>query len=352
MKRMNKRQGMILSTGLACAVALTACGGAEENDVAQDVEEGGEAADEDIDEEEAGDEGDEDEAAEDDEAEDEVEDGEFPVTVEDYTGEEVTIDEAPEEIVSLQASFTETLFEIGAGDNIVGVTDFCDYPEEAEDIDTVGGQEIDEELIMSKSPDVLFATSYHYESHEGTLEQFEEAGTDVVVIDDETSFDGVYDKIELMGTAAGELENAEATIEDMQAQFEAISEQAEEVEEEKKVWVEVAPAPEIFTTGTNTFMHEMLETINAENAAEDLEGWASVTEEEAVERQPDVIITTYHADDLFGEVADREGWENVPAIENERVHQVEENTVVRPGPRLAEGVETLAEQVYPDVFAD
>ena len=75
--------------------------------------------------------------------------------------------------------------------------------------------------------------------------------------------------------------------------MQAIKEKAQAITDKKKVWVEVAPAPDIFTTGKNTFMHEMLESIQAINAAEDQEGWVKLTEEEIVQLNPDVIITTY-----------------------------------------------------------
>ena len=80
----------------------------------------------------------------------------------------------------------------------------------------------------------------------------------------------------------------------MKERLQAIKDKAAgNVTDKKKVWVEVSPAPDIFTTGKNTFMHEMLESIQAINAAEDQEGWVKMTEEEIVQLNPDVIITTY-----------------------------------------------------------
>ena len=139
----------------------------------------------------------------------------------------------------------------------------------------------------------------------------------------------------------------------MKERLQAIKDKAAaSVTDKKKVWVEVSPAPDIFTTGKNTFMHEMLESIQATNAAEDQDGWVKMTEEEIVKLNPDVIITTYgyYVEDPKAEVLAREGWAEVPAVKNGNVFDVDSDTVTRPGPRLIEGVETLAELIYPEIF--
>ncbi|MGJ9385655.1 ABC transporter substrate-binding protein [Salipaludibacillus sp. CF4.18] len=279
---------------------------------------------------------------------------EFPVTVTDDAGNEVTIESEPESIVSLQPSNTEISFALGLGDKFVGVSEYDNYPPEVEDIEVVGAQDMDAELILSLAPDLALVTDYHFENHPEILEQYEEAGIDVLVIGGATSFEGAYDSMRLIGDATGTLEEAEAIIEDMEERLTALTEATSDIpeDERKKVWIEVAPSPDIFTTGTGTFMHEMLEAIHAVNAAEDQEGWVSLTEEEIVTLNPDVIVTTYgyYVEDPIAEVTSREGWDNVPAVANDEIYDVDSDAVTRPGPRLIEGVETLAEVIYPEVF--
>lgn len=281
-----------------------------------------------------------------------AEDGHFPVTLTDDAGNELTIEEEPETIASLQPSNTEITFALGLGDKVVGVTEFCNFPEEVMDIDTIGAQEIDAEQILTILPDVLLVTDYHWNNHGEVLEQFTDAGIHVIVIGDDSSFADVYESIELIAEGTGAVVEAEELIVDMKERHNMIIEKAEEVTEEKTVWVEVAPSPDIFTTGQKTFLHEMLESIQATNAAEDHEGWVNITEEEIVQLNPDVIITTYgyYVEDPLNEVLSRDGWEEVPAVKNEQVFDVDNDTVTRPGPRLIEGVETLAELIYPEVF--
>lgn len=276
----------------------------------------------------------------------------FPVTITDDANREVTIEKEPETIVSIQTSNTEIAFALGLGDKIIGVSDYDNYPPEVEEIEKVGAQDIKSELVLTLLPDIALVTDYHYKTHPETLKQFEEAGIDVVVVGSAISFEDVYSNIEMIGTATGSKKKAEEIVSDMKERLQAIKDKAADIKDKKKVWVEVSPAPDIFTTGKNTFMHEMLESIQAVNAAGDQEGWVKMTEEEIVQLDPEVIITTYgyYVDNPTAGVLNREGWTEVPAVKNKNVFDVDSDTVTRPGPRLIEGVETLAELIYPEIY--
>ncbi|QTD43525.1 ABC transporter substrate-binding protein [Sporosarcina sp. Te-1] len=278
----------------------------------------------------------------------------FPVTFTDDVGREVTIEKDPETLISIQTSTTEILYALGAGDRLIGVSDYCNYPTEALEVQKVGGQDMDAELIMTLQPDVVFATKYHFDNHEDILKQYEEAGIKVVVTGSATSFEDAYQTMRMLATATGTSDKAEEIIKDMKDRRAVIEEKAKEITEPKKVWVEVSPGPDIFTTGTNTFMHEMLQIIHATNAAEDHEGWVKLTEEEIVALNPDVIITTYgyYVDNPAEGVLARDGWQEVNAIKDNQVFDVDSDTVTRPGPRLIEGVEQLAKLIYPEVFGE
>ena len=277
----------------------------------------------------------------------------FPVTIADDANREVTIEDTPETIVSIQTSNTEIAFALGLGDKIIGVSDYDNFPPEVEKIEKVGAQDINAELVLSLLPDMALVTDYHYKTHPDVLQKFEEAGIEVIVVGSATSFEDVYSKIEMIGEATGSKTEAEEIVTDMKERLQKIKDKAAAANvEKKKVWVEVSPAPDIFTTGKNTFMHEMLESIQATNAAEKQDGWVKMTEEEIVKLNPDVIITTYgyYVENPTSGVLKREGWAEVPAIKSGNVFDVDSDTVTRPGPRLIEGVETLAELIYPEVF--
>lgn len=279
-------------------------------------------------------------------------DAAFPVTVVDGTGEEVTIDSEPKTIVSVIPSNTEITFALGQGDKLVGVDNYSNYPAEVEKIEKIGDQQLNVEKILALQPDLALVTDFQQENNPDILKQFKDAGIDVIVVSSAESFENVYNTISLIGQVTGATEEAETLVNDMKDRLAEIEEKAKSVTEKKKVWVEVSPAPDIFTTGKNTFLNEMLESINADNAAGEQTGWVKMTEEEIVTLNPDVIITTYgyYIENPAEGVLSRSGWGEVPAIKNEQVFDVNNDTVTRPGPRLIDGVETLAKLIYPEVF--
>ncbi|PLT30809.1 ABC transporter substrate-binding protein [Peribacillus deserti] len=277
----------------------------------------------------------------------------FPMTITDDEKEKVTIEKKPEKIVSITPSTTEIAFALGLGDQIVGVSDFDNYPKEALKKEKVGAQDINVEKILSLQPDLALLDDFHYKNHAEVIKQLKDAGITVVIINSsKNTFDQVYDSIELLGRATGTSQKAESIIKDMKDRMEDVKEKAAKVNEQKRVWVEVAPQPDIYTTGKGTFMQEMLDTIGAVNVAEGQQGWVKMNEEEAVKFNPDVVIVTYgdYVKNPDQQVLNRKGWSEVPAVKNKQVFNVNSDTVTRPGPRLVEGVETLGKFIYPDIF--
>ncbi|WP_298786037.1 ABC transporter substrate-binding protein [uncultured Marinococcus sp.] len=274
------------------------------------------------------------------------------IEVTDASGETVTLDEAPEDIVSLIPSNTEIVYELGALDRIEARTDADTYPEEVTDIESVGsGLEPNIEEIIAMEPDVVLA---HASSGiEDSLSQVEEAGIPVVTVPDAQSFEAVYDSIELIGSTIGEEEEAAEVIDDMKEDVSDVKEATEEADASPQVYVEVGASPDLYTAGSGTFIDEMLTAVHADNAAGELEGWSMVSEEEIIDAAPDVILTTYPTEEEPLEmIASREGWEALPAVENEEVYALSSDKVSRPGPRLTEGLEEMAERIHPDAMAE
>lgn len=275
----------------------------------------------------------------------------FPVTIKDALDNEVVIEEEPKSIVSLIPSNTEIIYALGLGEKVVGLTTNDTYPEETAEVEKVGDFNIDIEKVISLNPDLVFAHESAATTQEAGLQQMRDAGINVFIVNDAVNFEDVYKTIDTIGQLTGTTEDAEALTADMKAKLDEIKEKAATITEKKKVYIEISPAPEIYTVGKNTFMDVMLQTINAENAAGDLEGWPSIDQESVLERNPDVIITTYnYIEDPVGQVTSREGWSEITAVKNKQVVEVHPDLVNRPGPRIVEGVEELAKAVYPEVF--
>lgn len=278
----------------------------------------------------------------------------FPVTMTDGLGEEITIKEEPKKIVSLIPSNTEVMFALGAGDKLVGVSDFDNYPEEAANIEKIGGMEINTEKIISLKPDLVLAHASNAHNGAEGVKQLQDMGITVLTVNDAKSFDEVYTSIEMLGKATGKSEAAAGLISDMKSKLADIEEKAKAVkdDERKKVFVEVSPAPDLFSPGKNTFMNEMLEIIGADSVTGEKDGWVQMSEEAVVKANPDVIVTTYgfYTENPEKLVKSRNGWSDVSAIKNNQIFDVHSDKVTRSGPRLIEGVEELAKAIYPNVF--
>ncbi|MCH1626419.1 ABC transporter substrate-binding protein [Ferdinandcohnia quinoae] len=283
---------------------------------------------------------------------DQAETAAFPVTIKDALDNEVVIEEKPAKIVSLIPSNTEIAFELGLGDEIVGVSDFDNYPEEAAKKEKIGGMEFNVEKIISLSPDLVLAhESTALNSTEG-LQQLRDSGIKVFVVDDAQSIDAVYESILMVGKATGTVKEAETTVKAMKEKLAEIESKIADIADKKVVYVEVGPAPENYTTGKNTFMDGMLTILKAENVAGDQEGWVIMDQEALLQKNPDVIITTYgdYVEDPIGQVMNRDGWQDVSAVKNKQVADVNSDLVTRSGPRIIEGIEELAKAIYPEIF--
>lgn len=272
-----------------------------------------------------------------------------PYTVVDDRGQEVTFEEVPEKIVSLQPSNTEILFELGVGDQIIGASEYDTYPEEALKIERVtDSMTVNTERIIELNPDVVFA---YTTGEEAQIDQLESAGLKVFVIQSATSINDVYGDIEQMADVMGVEEEGKQVVEDIQSQIAAVQEKTKSIEQKKKVYFEISPAPDIWSIGSGTFQQEMIEAAGVENIYADQQGWFAVTEEDLITRNPEAIVSTVnYIEDPKGEILARKGWSTISAVQNKEVYLLNADIMDRPGPRIGEAVEMIASTIYPELF--
>ena len=257
------------------------------------------------------------------------------ITVTDMHGREITLTEPATRIVVMQPSDCEILCAIGCEDTIVGRGQYVDYPASVLEVPVVqSGAETNVEEILALNPQVVLMNDMG--QSEEQVKQLEENGVKVVV-SSATDIDGVYYAIRMIGKLMGKDENAEAVITDMQATFEEIS--ANSKNEGKTVYFEVSPLQwGLWTAGKGTFMDELAEICGLTNAFADLNDWASISEEQVLERDPDYIvtITMYYGEGPtpVEEIKGREGWAELKAVKNDDILNAESNAISRPGPRL------------------
>ena len=258
----------------------------------------------------------------------------------------------PQRIISLAPSATEILFAIGAGDRIVGVDNYSDYPPAAAEIRQIGAFPPDLELILALEPDLVTAVGITFVD---VIESLEDLGIPVVILDS-PNVRGVAGSIRLAGIAVGETEAANLLADQIEARIDAVV-AALEGAPVLRVFHELdASTPgRPFTVGPGNFVNDLITLAGGANVfADAASAWPQVGLEDVVARDPQVIIL---ADANFGVTAEsvkaRAGWDGLDAVLNDRLLEVStelDNQLSRPGPRIADGLEALARYLHPDLF--
>jgi iron complex transport system substrate-binding protein len=267
----------------------------------------------------------------------------------DMMGRAFTLDAPATKVVALTANDCEILYAIGAGDTLVGRGEYCDYPDAVLDVPSVeSGAETNIEQIIALEPDVVVMGAMAQTTDQ--VEALEAAGITVIVTNAQ-DIEGVYSAIRLLGEVTGKSTEAEQVVADMQARFDAVRAKVAGQQTGKTVYFEVSPLQYgLWTAGKGTFMNEIADMLGLKNAFADVDGWASVSEEQVIERNPDLIVTTtmYYGEGAtpVEEIKSRQGWQDVTAVKEGRVLNADSNEITRPGPRLADAAEALYDFVY------
>lgn len=270
------------------------------------------------------------------------------ITFTDMTGREITLSEPVTRIVALTASDCEILYAIGAGDALVGRGEYCDYPAEVLDVTSVqSGYDTNIEQIIALEPQVLLMSTMA--QTEEQIAALEAAGV-TVVVSDADDIAGVYTAIEMIGTLMGKDAEAAQVINSMKTTFTEVQEKSTG-DGTQTVYFEVSPLQYgLWTAGSGTFMNEICNMLGLKNAFEDVSGWGEISEEQVLERNPDFIVTIsmYYGEGPtpVEEIAGRAGWENVTAVSNGDILNLQNNELSRPAPRLAEGAQLMFDFVY------
>ena len=271
------------------------------------------------------------------------------VTVTDMAGREITLDAPATKVVALTASDCEILAALGAEDTLVGRGEYCDYPESVLEVPAVqSGADTNLEQIIALEPQVVVMAKMA--QTEEQVAALEKAGIRVVVSDAQ-DIEGVYTAIRLIGALVGRNDEAEAMVADMQSTFADIAAKSENTG--KTVYFEVSPLQwGLWTAGKGTFMDELATMCGLTNAFADVEGWAEISEEQVLERDPDYIVTIsmYYGEGPtpVEEIKSRAGWDALKAVQNDAIFNADSNEVSRPGPRLKDAAENLYQFVSGD----
>ena len=262
----------------------------------------------------------------------------FPVTVTSADGREVVFEEPPERIVAFDSAVVEILFAIGAGDRIAATHAFVSYPPETAEIPRVGDAfNMDIEAVVDLEPDLVYVFFPTF------VEDLERAGLKALYIPTlSQNFRKVADNIRLWGQIVGSPNEAERVAGDFEDRVEAIEDVMEPFGSGLSVFQDVGG---FWAPGRGTLVQEVFDLLKLENIASDIEGYAQISPEVIVEKDPDVIITG-SVESIEGEPA----LSNVRAVRNGAIYVPPTDSLSIAGPRFVEGIEDLARWVYPGLF--
>lgn len=265
-------------------------------------------------------------------------------TFTDGLGRVIVLPERIERAVSLAPSVTEMIFAAGAGDRLVGVTSFCDYPEAAKQIKKIGDTMTPNiEVIAALQPQVVFVTTAS--QIQGFMGKLESQNIAVFVTDPksvgavEANLRQFGEIFETQRTANAEADKLSDRLADLDKKLSGV--------ERPKTFVQISKEP-LYTAGQGSYLTELIEKAGGVSVTKDVPtAFPKLSKETAVAMDPDVIILSASDDnkepnDIF---------RNSPAVKNGRVYSINADIISRPGPRMADAAEQMAKMLHPEIFA-
>jgi iron complex transport system substrate-binding protein len=268
----------------------------------------------------------------------------------DEIGRRVQIPRNAGRIVSLAPNLTEIVFALGAGDDLAGDTDFCDYPAEARRKPHVGGPiNPNLEEIVSLKPDLILASKSI--NRRETVNALDKIGLPVYVTDPH-SVDEMIASVEHIGGAMGVEDAAKEVTENLRARMADVDRNISGATQRRVLFV-VWTDP-LISVGRDTFIADALRRAGARSVVDTNEEWPHVSMEEIAKLQPEFLVfASAHAGDTQQEIEalrTRPGWKSLTAMQQGNIVVVSD-AINRPAPRMVDAIEQLAHALHPDAFA-
>jgi iron complex transport system substrate-binding protein len=267
----------------------------------------------------------------------------------DDLGRQVTLDTAPQRIVSVSPACTEILFALGLGDQVVGVTEYCNYPEETQSKPKIGTfTSPNLEVIMAQDPDLVLATAGVQSDMVGRME---ETGLKVYVVNPAT-FDETVAIIRDIGSLTGREAEAARIADDMQKRADeiaaAVKSKTAAGGTSPKVFYEIFYENNVWTAGRDSIISDLIRMAGGSNLGDaDSGDYYEFSVESLIAGNPDVYLVGSGSMANPGDVTTRPGWDMMNAVRNGRVNIVNEDLVYRTGPRLIDGLESIYQAIKP-----
>jgi iron complex transport system substrate-binding protein len=280
-----------------------------------------------------------------------VEAGSSVGTVTDRLGREVDVPNNPQRVIALAPSITEIIFALGQQYRLAGVTRFSDFPPEAAALPKVGTYvHLDLEKIASLKPDLCLAIKDG--NPLAVIERLESLKIPVYAVDPR-NLDELLKTIREIGSLLDAVSEANLLIRETNERVEGVRLTVAETSYRPRVFFQIGISP-IVSAGTQTFIHELITLAGGINITQGNVDYPRFTREEVISLAPDVFfITTMAREGGFKKIkAQWKRWPCIPAVSNNRLYLIDSNLVNRPTPRLAQGLEILAQHIHPELFEE
>lgn len=267
----------------------------------------------------------------------------------DDSGKSVALPTHVNRVISLAPNLTEIVFAVGGGADLVGRTSYCDFPAEARSISEIGDtlHPSLEKIIALKPQIVLVSTASQLEVFARQLQEHDIA----VFVTDPHDLEGVFGSIDKIGDILGQGQQAKQLVDSLRQRV-ALVEQKTKTRTPVKVFYQLSAEP-LYTAGRDAFVNDLVRRAGGVSVTADVPGaWPKYSAEAALATKPEAIIlpTGGSMGDHNSTVAD--ALKRSPAVVQGRVFKINDDHLVRPGPRAVDGLEAIARALHPEAFKE
>jgi iron complex transport system substrate-binding protein len=262
--------------------------------------------------------------------------------IKDSLGTKFELRNPPQRIVSLSPAITEILYFIGAGDRVVGVTRYCDFPDDARKKEKIGGIiDIDMEKILRIQPDIVFATRGNPIE---IIKRMKSFGIKVFAIDTGERIEEIFEAMRKISLVTGDFQKCERRISGLESRVRRVQKKAEGAKVKPRVFLKLG-SEGLWTAGRKTFINDLILKSGCKNVADFKEGWFEMNIETLISKNPDIIII------LSSNIEDFEstkkfllslpGFSALNSVRNKMIFPLNVDFVERPGPRIVDALEEI-----------
>ncbi|WP_417630824.1 ABC transporter substrate-binding protein [Enterococcus faecalis] len=279
---------------------------------------------------------------------------EVTLPTKDRSGKEITLPKEATKIISLVPSTTEVIEDLGKTDQLIAVdTQSSTMMTDLKKLPQMDMMAVDAEKLIALKPQIVYVNDINLASSESVWKQVEDAGITVVNIPTSTSIKAIKEDVQFIADSLSEHEKGQKLIKTMDQEIDEVAKIGKTIKKPKTVLFEVVALPDIYSFGNGTFLNEMIETIGAKNVLANEKGWLPVTEEAAIAAKPEVILTNVnYMKDPAKEILARKNWENVPAVQNKEVFEIDNMSSSLPNNHITKALKQMAKAVYPEEYKD